>query len=210
MHYSTISLILWRSASWGTAVHHLGCAEPPSLPGICSVSQFSSKSPWRDAHGLKPKSLSASHRGPELQPQRHICSLKQKVGFLQEFPGKRGSAEGRSPQTEGRNKHGMNGARTSGSLMSSASEPQRLRRGRAPLAASDKNKRLRGRCQRGSAIPGHPDTPLSIQERGWRSQTWHSSAPAGTSHHPAETAAPASNHGAFPPGLGSPSPPAPL
>lgn len=163
VHYSTIPLILWRSASWGTAVHHLGIAEPPSLPGICSVPQFSSKSPWKNAHGLKPKSLSASHRGPELQPQRRIGSLKQKVGFLQEFLGKTGSAKGQSSQMEGRNKHRMNGARTSGSLMSSAREPQRLRRGRAPLAANDKNKRLRVRCQRGSPIPGHPDTPLAFR-----------------------------------------------
>lgn len=50
--------------------------------------------------------------------------------------------------------------------MSSASEPQRLQRGKAPLAANDRNKRLWVRCQGGSPIPGHPDTPLSIQDRG--------------------------------------------
>lgn len=82
VHHSTLSLILWRCASRGTAVHHLGCAEPPSLPGICGASQLSSKSPWRDAHGLEPKSLSASHRSPEPQPRRCICSLKQKGGLF--------------------------------------------------------------------------------------------------------------------------------
>lgn len=99
----------------------------------------------------------------------------------------------------------MNGERTSGSLMSSPSEPHRLRRAKAPLAANDGNKRLRGTRQRGSPVargtPKH--IPFSSQEGGWMLPDLPQlSASAAASH--GGTAAPASSHGASPSGFGIP------
>lgn len=98
VHHSTIPLILWRSASWGTAVHQLGCAEPPSLPGICTVLLF--QGPLERHSWIKAQIPLCSPQGPRAAATKVHLLPKAEGGVLQEFFGKKGSANHPSLQME--------------------------------------------------------------------------------------------------------------